>query len=206
MFQSLLDRLRHPASRARELARLRSLFAQMPAADDPGASPEEAQLASELRRLREELSRALGEVQSCRGCARGHPLPFGRWTGGHCCGGRTENLFTEHEVAALKLGGTTPAQLTPPRSDHCGCTFRGPTGCTLQPGDRPNVCVRYFCAELTEELRGRGDFADLRALCTKLDQTFDRFVAVRSARLSDEELARLISGSRTGGGMANDGP
>ncbi len=192
---ALWDRLWHPASRVAELRRLRELLDRLPLPAD--ARPEERALAEELRRLRESLISALGDVQSCRGCARGHPLPHGRWAGGHCCGGRTELLFTEHEVAALKLSGTTAQKLTPPRADHCGCSFRGPEGCTLQPADRPNVCVRYFCPELSAELRGRADWEALRALCARLDQTFDRFVALRSARLSDEELAAL---------MVDDGP
>ena len=129
--QYLVDRLRHPRSRADEVAALRRRFAAAPVHDGgpSGLSVTERDLALELRRLREALSVALAGVASCSGCARGHPLPHGRWRGGHCCGTRGERL-------------------SPPAGDHAGCAFRGPDGCSLAPADRPSLCVRYICREL----------------------------------------------------------
>lgn len=85
-------RLRHGRSRGEELVELRARFR---AALRPKDATEEARaLALELRARRQAVIDALGEVESCKGCARGHPLPNGRWAGGHCCGGRTEQIFS----------------------------------------------------------------------------------------------------------------
>ena len=114
----LVDRMRHPKSRADEVLAVRRRLVAQPAASQ--VSEEQIALAGELRRLREELSAALGGVASCSGCARGHSLPHGRWNGGQCCGGSTENIFTDDELGALRLSGTTPARLAPPHADHSG--------------------------------------------------------------------------------------
>jgi hypothetical protein len=178
--QHLLDRLRHPRSRADELRDVRRRLA---AAPGPGeATAEELSAAQALRRLREELSAALSGVESCSGCASGHPLPHGRWDGGHCCGCATTQVFTDDEIAALRLGGTTPARLAAPAGDHAGCAFRGPGGCSLDAADRPSICVRYVCRELEDELRGRGDRASVKAIAAELGRTFERFRALRAAR------------------------
>lgn len=187
--RALLDRLQHPRSRADELARLRARLRAEPGPED--GPPEEVALAHELKRLREQLIESLGEVQSCRGCARGHPLPWGRWVGGHCCGGRTEILFSDDEVAALRMSGSKAEALTPPRGDHAGCAFRGERGCSLEVADRPNICVRYFCPTLTSELQARGDLPRLRELAVELERVFAQFVELRAQRLLDEELVRL---------------
>lgn len=173
----LVDRLRHERSRAEEVAALRRRFAAV----EP-ASAEEIALAVELRGLREELVAALGEVSSCSGCARGHPLPHGRWDGGHCCGTRTENVFTDDEVAALRLAGTTPARLVPPAGPHEGCAFRGAQGCSLAVADRPDICVRYLCRELEDELRARGELRAVKAVATRIAGALSRFSAQRAAR------------------------
>lgn len=176
----LVDRLRHPRSRADEVAALR---ARLSRADGPGqASAAEIEVAAELRRLREELAAALGAVSSCSGCARGHPLPNGRWDGGHCCGGRTEDIWSDDDLAALRLSGTGITSLTLPASDHAGCAFRGPEGCSLAVADRPNLCVRYLCEELRDELRARGDLPRLRALSAAIGAAMARFSALRAAR------------------------
>src|SRR4051812_2194735 len=104
--QHLVDRLRHPQARADEVAALRRRLAAAPSASAVGA--EEVELAGSIKRLKVALSAAFGAVASCSGCARGHPLPHGRWNGGHCCGGRTDGVFSDVEVAALRLSGTTP--------------------------------------------------------------------------------------------------
>lgn len=118
---------------------------------------------------------ALGDVRSCSGCARGRSLPHGRWNGGQCCGGRTEDIFTDDELGALRLSGTTPERLAPPRSDHAGCAFRGPEGCSLDVADRPNLCVRYVCRELERELAESGALPRVKKLAAQLGRTFTRF-------------------------------
>jgi hypothetical protein len=187
--QYLVDRLRGPKSRADQVRELRRrLLAQ---ADARRASPDERALASQLRRLREALAKAFRDVEACSGCARGYPLPHGRWQGGHCCGGRTEYVFTDEELGALRLSGTTPERFVPPRSDHAGCAFRGPTGCSLDVGDRPNICVRYVCRELHAELDTRGRLSEITDLESALRETFRRFVAARAERLENEMLREL---------------
>ncbi|MBW2453343.1 MAG: hypothetical protein JRI68_02480 [Deltaproteobacteria bacterium] len=175
----LIDRLRYPRSRADELAALRARFAAQPTGRQ--ASADARGLATELRELRLELYGVLHHAQVCADCARGHPLPAGRWDGGHCCSGKTLELFSQDEVAALKLAGTDGATLRPPRSDHAGCVFRGPAGCSLDPADRPTICVRYICSELRDELRVGPDQRRFRQLSGALTRTFKRFVATRRA-------------------------
>ena len=185
--QYLVDRLRHPRSRADEVAQLRRRFATYTSPSE--ACAEEVTVATELRHLRQALGTALGEAQSCSRCARGHPLPHGRWSGGHCCGCPTDAVFTDNEVGALRLGGTTAAHLLPPVGDnHAGCAFRGPTGCSLAPVDRPNICVRYICRELDEELVDRGDRRSVRAIAAELRATFDRWTRLRASRRSMHSL------------------
>lgn len=177
--RSLVDRLRHPRSRANELSRLRARFCAQPGSATATAGREQVALARELRALRSELGAAFGAVDACRGCASGRPPPAGRWTGGACCGTRTLDVFSPDEVAALKLGGTRDADLRAPRADHAGCAFRGPEGCSLPAVHRPNVCVRYICLELRAELHDRPDWRNLGKLARALQQTFERFVALR---------------------------
>ena len=181
----LLDRVRHVRSRADEVAELRRRLAAQPTQVSDG----EAGAARELRALRERLSSAIGPVQACRGCARGHPEPHGHWEGGHCCGARTEDLFNDDEIGALRLGGTRPGRLTPPAGDHAGCAFRGPRGCSLAAADRPNVCVRYVCPDLARELHARGDLPQVEALCARMEEVYLRFIRLRGDRLADEELS-----------------
>jgi hypothetical protein len=187
----LVDRVRHPKSRAEVLRELRAILAEQ--AEWSRASHEERHLALELAALREAMHKGLGEVESCGRCAEGHPLPNGRWQGGHCCGTETHKLFSRAELAALKLSGTTPAKLVGPHSDHAGCAFRGPEGCSLDVADRPNLCVRFICRELSGELRDRGDRPKLRALSKQIEETFICFVAARRARLEDEMLEDLAA-------------
>lgn len=176
----LVDRLRQPRSRADEILAVRRRLVAQSAASE--ASDEELALASELLRLRTELTAALGNVSACSGCARGRSLPHGRWNGGQCCGGSTEGIFTDEELAALRLSGTTPARLDPPHSDHAGCAFRGPEGCSLDVADRPNLCVRYICRELEAELVERGVSATVKPLASALGKTFTLFSAAKAAR------------------------
>jgi hypothetical protein len=176
----LVDRARGPRSRADEVLALRRRLEAMPGPGD--ATEEEARLALDLRRLREELSAALAGVESCGGCAKGHPLPHGRWHGGHCCGCRTDQVFTDDEVAALRLSGTTSGRLAPPAGDHAGCAFRGPAGCSLAVADRPSLCVRFVCRELEDELRARGDLAEIKRIAAALGKAAERFRRLYEAR------------------------
>jgi hypothetical protein len=176
----LVDRLRYPRARADDVVTLRRRFAAAPGPDQ--ASAEEIALAVEMRRLREQLSSALAGVNACGGCAHGHALPHGRWRGGHCCGTRTELVFTDDEVAALRLAGTTPGRLVPPAGDVAGCAFRGPQGCSLEVADRPNICVRFLCLELQDELRERGDLREIKAIDAALKKAFERLRRLRSER------------------------
>lgn len=178
--QYLVDRLRHPRSRADEVDAVRRRLVVQPAPS--AASDEELTLARELLRLRGELTHALGAVSACSGCARGRSLPHGRWNGGQCCGGRTEEIFTDDELGALRLSGTTTARLAPPRSDHAGCAFRGPAGCSLDVADRPNLCVRYICRELEAELLEQGTLTNVKKVARELGRTFDELSRVRAAR------------------------
>ena len=199
----LVDRLRQPRTRADELLELRRRLIHEPGPQDvavargadPGATNqatgEERRLAEELAVLRVETSRAIGAVGSCSGCSRGHAWPEGQWHGGFCCSSPTEVVFTDHEVAALRLSGTRPGDLRPPRSDHAGCAMRGPTGCSLPPRHRPTVCVRYFCGELRRELARRGDLLALQERLDRMEDVFDAFVAARSRRMERRALAEL---------------
>lgn len=177
----LVDRVRHPRSRADEVASVRHRLVAQASAD--AATGEEVRVAQRLRVLRESLLAALADVRSCSSCASGYPRPHGRWDGGHCCGGPTSGVFTDDELSSLRLGGTTPARLTPANGDHAGCAFRGPTGCSLDARDRPNVCVRYTCRGLEKELTERGDRKAISVLQEELRRELARFVSLRAARL-----------------------
>ncbi len=187
----LFDRLRYAKSRADELRPLRTALRNAPGASE--VSFEESVLARDLRDLRRRIIVALGHVEACCSCARGHPLPHGRWDGGHCCGGVTSRLFTPDEVASLKAAGTRSRHLRVPADDHAGCVFRGAKGCSLDAEHRPNLCVRYTCPELRRELRARGDLAQIDGLGDELLRTFRKFVEARERRRNDEVFAELLS-------------
>ena len=174
--RQLLDRLRHPRTRADELSALRARFRALPTRRE--SSPERIASAETLRRLRGELSRATGSPSSCTTCAKGHPEPAGHWRGGHCCSGRTLDIWSQDECAALKLAGTDAADLEPPRGDHAGCTFRGERGCSLPPEDRPSLCLRYVCLDLRKELNETGEWADVARLGDALTREQKRFATL----------------------------
>jgi hypothetical protein len=153
---------------------LRLRFEEAPEAAAVG--PELLASAKRLRALREQVSASLEGVSACSGCAKGHPEPAGHWEGGHCCSGRTLDVWTEAEVAALKLAGTRMASLEPPQGDHAGCTFRGEKGCTVAPGDRPSLCARYLCLELKGELDEAGTLKPIAKLAADLSREDRRFV------------------------------
>ena len=145
----------------------------------------------EMRRLRRSLAAELErpDVHACRGCARGHPQPEGRWPGGHCCGGNTLEIFSATEVAALKLAGTAPGDWQPPIGDHAGCAFRGRDGCSLAPEHRPTICLRYICLELRAELKSRGQ-ARVFELAAALRDAHDRFAALEDDHSSSSSMPR----------------
>jgi hypothetical protein len=188
----VLDRLLGPRTRADELYDLRR---QLLAQAGPGvASPEEEQLALSLRELREQLAAQFAPVEACAQCGQPESTD---WPGGHCCSAHTRDLFSDHELAALRLAGTTPAHLKPPRASHRGCAFRGPAGCSLAVAHRPCVCVGYACRELQIELHRRGDGQANVRLQEELHVVFERFVARRNQRMEVslfEELKASLLG------------
>lgn len=177
----LIDRARHPKRRADDLRALRERLAALPG--PRSADPDLVSVACRLAELRTAMRDALTDVRSCSTCAKGHPEPFGHWDGGHCCGGATERVFSDDELAALKLSGTTAGRLVPPDAELAGCAFRGPTGCSLPIRDRPNLCVRFVCRELEAELAARGDLPRIRALQDELQRTFAHFAQQRASPL-----------------------
>jgi len=190
----LLDRLSGPRSRADELLALRRRLRAE--AGPGGATPAEELLAFRLRELREQLAARVGRVEACAQCM---PPPSPGWPGRQCCSAKTEGLFGEHELAALRLAGTSPGHLRPPPGGHRGCAFRGPSGCSLAVAHRPSVCVGYACRELLAELRHRGDGPAIARLQDELQLVFKRFVAARAARLEMclfEELKAGLLGSK----------
>lgn len=183
----LLRRRAEPASREEELVRLRARFRAQPSAREAG--PEAVASAERLKSLRVEMASAFGDVNACGSCARGRPEPNGHWVGGSCCGSRTLDLFSPAEVAALKLVGVSARNLEPPRSDHAGCAFRGPDGCSLSPEHRPNICVRYVCLELRAEL------IESAARDEALAERWRRITKLGAAlRDEAERFARLLEG------------
>jgi hypothetical protein len=191
------DYVRHPRSRALELAELRARFALAPG---PSRLPaRQVERARRLAAVRGEMAVALEGVAACGGCGRGHELPEGRWDGGFCCAGRTEDIFDDLEIAGLKAAGTEVHDLRAPSGDHAGCAFRGPTGCSLPAVHRPSRCLRYVCSELRLELGRAGRLPRVEALGEALRETQARFGDELAAQLEDEEwqiIERLLSAAR----------
>jgi len=121
------------------------------------------------------MSAAFAGVDACHACGRKRPEPHGHWAGGACCGSRTLDLFTPTEVASLRLAGVAARDLEPPQGDHAGCAFRGATGCSLPPEQRPNICVRYICLELRAELLEKPEWKRVSQLGAALRDEFTRF-------------------------------
>jgi len=181
----LLRRVRQVPSRAAELreltGRLRLERAAIPGDDERAA-------AIAIRGLKATLSRTVGEVSCCSSCARGMPLPGGAFAGGHCCSGHTPEIFDEVEVAALAQAGTRPRDLPAPTSEHAGCAFRAPTGCSLAAENRAALCHRYVCDDLRRELHRGGRLDEIERLSSELDAAYRRFAKLREARLDREWL------------------
>jgi hypothetical protein len=190
--ERLLVRLRHPASRATELNALRARLRDERAKQ---GTDEERVLALQILERKRALSAALQEVTSCGTCATGLPFPHGAYSGGGCCGGVTAELFDPHELAALALAGTRPADLLPPAGSdaHAGCTFRGPRGCTLDVAHRPGRCVLYMCESLKRELHAAHRLDEIEEQLAALQRDMVAFITANMARMDRDVLAPLVA-------------
>ncbi len=185
----MLDRLSGPRSRADELLALRRRLAAQDTCKTAGET--ETRLARQLCELRERLAARLGPVQTCAGCGK---TPSTLWRGGQCCSAHTHELFSDTELAALRLNGTKPSDLRHARGEHAGCAFREPTGCALPVRHRPSVCVGYACRELLVEIGRRGDAVTIARLQDELQGVFQRFHSERAARLEAKLFHELEAG------------
>lgn len=176
--ERLLRRRKGPRSREDELVKLRARFRAQPSAREAGRAAVES--AARLRELRVEMSAAFEHVDACRSCAKGRPEPHGHWRGGACCGASTLDLFSQPEVASLKLAGISASDLTPPEGDHAGCAFRGEDGCSLSPEQRPSICVRYVCLELRAEVIEKPEWRRISELGAALRDEARRFESLLS--------------------------
>ncbi len=188
--EHLLIKLRQPADRARELV---ALHARLRAELAATVEAYERELAEAVLAQKREVSAQLAAVTSCRTCATGQPRPVGHYDGGACCSGNTPDLFDDNELAALVHAGTRVADLTPPRTEHAGCAFRGATGCTLALAHRPARCVHYVCTTLRRELHSRHQLDAIEQSLAELDRRMQAFRTVHQARLDREVLAPLIA-------------
>ena len=198
-----LVRLRTSTSRKDELAGLKQRLRDAIRARRRGPSGSR-ELALEVRQLKQRISGQLAEVRSCTTCAQGYPWPAAAFDGGLCCSGVTADVFSDREVEALAAAGTRVRDLRPPTDTYAGCVFRGATGCSLEPADRPSVCIRYLCKVLRHELHSRGLLDALESDIDELAQVFARFVddkaaGDREALLHDieTELTRAVAKRRT---------
>jgi len=188
--ERLLIRLRQPRTRADELSALRERLRRELRVEPAVA---ERAVALEVRRLKRALADATGAVSACSGCGTGMPAPGGTFAGGHCCSGRTGDLFNDDEVAMLAQTGTRLADLAAPTTEHAGCAFRAPTRCTLTVEDRPALCARYACTELRHELFDKGRLDQIEALEAELDAAYREFSRLRASRLDDDLLTGTVT-------------
>ena len=173
-----------PSSRQDELASLRLRLVAEP--EPCAVDCRERELAHELLHMREQMKRLIDPVQACRTCGKGFPLPNGRWDGGYCCGGATENVFSQTELAVLRAAGTRPSDFRTREFKQAGCVFRGPNGCLLPPAHRPNLCCRYACRLLSDEYEQRGITRETKQLASKILRTFHEFSSLRDQRIERE--------------------
>lgn len=151
---SLGERLRDVDERLRKLApdQLATLRAQ----------------AAALEPLRRAIAEKTGTPSACRTCATRQPSPHPAFPGGFCCGGGTERVHSRVELVPLRLR-QRPLLDAPLTTLHHGCIFRTPErGCTLDPVERPAVCLAYICTELRAELGPQGRLAELEVLAEAL--------------------------------------
>ena len=184
----LVARVRQVPSRAAELAELKQRLAAE-RRTVPGA--DERAIALRIRTLKEQIAHATGEPSCCTSCAAGLPAPGGTYAGGHCCSGHTPDIFVDNEVAVLAQSGTR--RLAAPRDPHAGCAFRGPTGCSLEPGDRATLCLRFVCDDLRRALHRAGRLDEIEQHIAELEQQYARFAELRKVRLDREWLDAVAS-------------
>ncbi len=184
--ERLLIKLRQPASRAAELIELRRRLRAERITDEI-----EHALAAEVQTAKLAVVHALTEVTSCASCAAGQPWPNGHYSGGDCCCGVTNEVFDDHEVAALAHAGTRASDLVVAKGDHAGCSFRGERGCSLGVEHRPARCVHYVCDTLRHELHDRGELDHVEAKLHALNAAMQTFKTARLERI-DREVANEI--------------
>ena len=197
--RTLVDRVLYPRSRADELLSLRRRFRAARKLAQ-ACSAEELAIAKTMREQRTRIAAATRQPRTCTLCAKKYPPPHGQWDGGYCCGTDTWRVFTDDELVAIAAAGTSVDELQAPRCEHAGCVFRGPTGCSIPPAERPNICLRYLCLPLVAELRAQGELKSIDAMCKELETDFRRFTELRSAREQREhfeELERSIAATPT---------
>ena len=175
---------------AEPLVRLRRKLHEQRPSSAPDAGETEAAL--EMRRLRVAIAAAIGDARACASCARGAPLPAGRFEGGRCCAHAADALYDEETLAALLASGTRAGLLQGPADEHAGCLFRRPTGCAVDAAHRPNACVAYLCDELALELEERGALEAIRAQCDELARVAARYSSLRAMRQLAEALADVL--------------
>jgi hypothetical protein len=193
---SLARRWRAAREAAAAWRALRRRFAEERARGRPSIA--ERRLAAALVASREGLAAAFGDLLACARCAAHEPRPIGRWPGGYCCAGRTEDLFDEEAVAALRAGGTRPRHLRRGAREPAGCRFRGPAGCTLSPRHRPDRCLRYRCGELERELVTSGALAAVDREIRENLRLSEEFRTLRGERLAAEFCRRLAAAATAG--------
>lgn len=177
--QHLLRRGDYGRARTAELGRLLARYEAQPGRLLASGSARAA--AERIARLKRALSDALSSVRACSGCAKGCALPSGFFEGGRCCGTGTLDVFTQSEVRALKLAGIAPPKAPADDGDErAGCLFRGATGCSLEPEERPARCLDYICMELRVELEDGGRIEHIRALRRELKEAFEHLEALGS--------------------------
>ena len=184
--QFLRDRLRLGPVKAREAHDVRLRLVRQPSR--LFVRPAERATADKLRMLRERAAMAFGRTVACATCGAGRALPHGAYDGGFCCGATTAEIFSDEELGALRLSGTTPWHLVPAPGGPAGCAFRGPKGCVLLPAHRPNQCVRHLCYDLVVELGRSGRLAMVEDLTEEIFETFLVFTRLRQERIDDELL------------------
>jgi hypothetical protein len=150
--------------RAELLARIDAARARLDGV--PGRAALEAE-ARRLAALRERIVEVMGSPTSCAGCAAKLPGAVPGWPGGHCCSGDIAKVTTNAELVPLVLAGRRLDRARTAREHH-GCVFREAGGCTLSAADRPSVCVRYVCRDLSAELAARGVIREIVALTDEL--------------------------------------
>jgi len=160
------------------------------------SAPDELGVAArELMRCKLALAECVSRrplLRSCAQCARGMDGKAGCFSGGLCCSGATEVVFTSEEIAALGLAGASPRDYRASGED-AGCVFRGERGCILSTEHRPSVCVHYLCRDLVAELAEHGAVTDIVAAQDALVAAMQRFQVIFRSWRADAEFASAFA-------------